>query len=87
MEQIAIMKLQEAERRADGDLNLAQAARPSTSPFPSANQYQANIMKKGFTTKKLAFYNSAKSDINEKPARYLSDTNGFFNIRQNRAGT
>jgi hypothetical protein len=61
--------------------------RPKTTPFPSANQYQANIKKKGFSSKKLAFNNSAKSNFNEKPARYLSDTNGFFNIRQNRAVT
>lgn len=43
-------------------------------------------MKKGFSNKKLGFYASAKSDLNDK-ARYLSETNGFFNIRQHRNGT
>lgn len=41
-------------------------------------------MSKGFSNKKLAFYNSAKSEFNEKPNRYMSETHGFFNIRQNR---
>lgn len=41
-------------------------------------------MSKGFSNKKLAFYNSAKSDFGEKAPRYMSETNGFFNIRQNR---
>ena len=41
-------------------------------------------MSKGFSNKKLAFYNSAKSEFNEKPQRYMSETNGFFNIRTNR---
>lgn len=44
-------------------------------------------MKKGFNTKKLAFYNSAKSDFNERQPRYMSETAGFFNIRQNRNNT
>ena len=41
-------------------------------------------MSKGFSNKKLAFYNSSKSEFNEKPQRYMSETNGFFNIRTNR---
>ena len=41
-------------------------------------------MSKGFSNKKLAFYNSAKSEFNEKPQRYMSETHGFFNIRANR---
>ena len=35
----------------------------------------------------MAFYNGSKTDLNERgQARNLSETNGFFNIRQNRTG-
>ena len=35
----------------------------------------------------MAFYNSAKSEFNDRPHRNLSETVGFFNIRQNRNGS
>ena len=71
-------------------MNYGSMMRPSTTGtfFPSANMYQARLgqtagsMRKGFSSKRIAFYNSAKSD---KPkAKHLSETPGFFNVRQMR---
>ena len=56
--------------------------RPNTTGIGSS---QVNL-RKGFGNKKLAFYSTTKSEISgdKNNNRYLSDTNGFFNIRQNR---
>jgi hypothetical protein len=42
-------------------------------------------LRQTFKNKKLAFYSATKSEVSaDKNTRYLSETQGFFNIRQNR---
>ena len=75
MEEIAIQKKREEQAATSPE-------RPNTTGN-SGNFFSP--MKKGYSNRKLAFYASSRENLGEKQNnRYLSETNGFFNIRQGR---